>query len=127
QTQAAAPTAEKPSNSYVTPLVRKLAAENDVNLDEVTGTGVGGRIRKQDVQAVIDQKAAAKPAAEPAEEPAAAKPAAPVEVSPLRGRTEKMSRLRQSAAKSLLQSMQTTAQLTTVREVDVTKVANLRA
>lgn len=131
QTQAAAPTAEKPSNSYVTPLVRKLAAENDVNLDEVTGTGVGGRIRKQDVQAVIDQKAtakpAAKPAAEPAKEPAAAKPAAPVEVSPLRGRTEKMSRLRQSAAKSLLQSMQTTAQLTTVREVDVTKVANLRA
>ncbi|HLU29511.1 MAG TPA: 2-oxo acid dehydrogenase subunit E2 [Glycomyces sp.] len=79
------------------------------------------------VLAVIDQKATAKPAAEPAKEPAAAKPAAPVEVSPLRGRTEKMSRLRQSAAKSLLQSMQTTAQLTTVREVDVTKVANLRA
>ncbi|HEU5127906.1 MAG TPA: 2-oxoglutarate dehydrogenase, E2 component, dihydrolipoamide succinyltransferase [Glycomyces sp.] len=123
QTPAAAPTAEKPSTSYVTPLVRKLASENDVNLDEIAGTGVGGRIRKQDVQAAIEQKAAAKPAAAPA----AAKPAAPAEVSPLRGRTEKMSRLRQSAAKSLLQSMQTTAQLTTVREVDVTKVANLRA
>ncbi|WP_026924566.1 2-oxoglutarate dehydrogenase, E2 component, dihydrolipoamide succinyltransferase [Glycomyces arizonensis] len=129
----AAPTAEKPSTSYVTPLVRKLAADNDVNLDEITGTGVGGRIRKQDVQAVIEQKMAPEPVAEPAAaapaaaKPAAAKPAAPVEVSPLRGRTEKMSRLRQSAAKALLQSMQTTAQLTTVREVDVTKVAKLRA
>ncbi len=122
---AAAPTAEKPTTSYVTPLVRKLAAENDVNLDELTGTGVGGRIRKQDVQEAIERKQAPAPAAEPAAAPAA--PAAPVEVSPLRGRTEKMSRLRQSAAKSLLQSMQTTAQLTTVREVDVTKVAKLRA
>ncbi len=119
---APAPTAEKPSSSYVTPLVRKLAAENDVDLDSLTGTGVGGRIRKQDVQAAIDRKAAPEPAAA---KPSA--PAAPAEVSPLRGRTEKMSRLRQTAAKALLQSMQTTAQLTTVREVDVTKVAKLRA
>jgi pyruvate dehydrogenase E2 component (dihydrolipoamide acetyltransferase) len=121
----AAPSASKPSGSYVTPLVRKLASENGVNLDEVTGSGVGGRIRKEDVQAVIDAKQAPEPA------PAAAAPAkaapAKAEVSPLRGRTEKMSRLRQSAAKALLQSMQTTAQLTTVREVDVTKVAKLRA
>ncbi|MCH7230436.1 2-oxoglutarate dehydrogenase, E2 component, dihydrolipoamide succinyltransferase [Glycomyces sp. L485] len=116
------PTAEKPSSSYVTPLVRKLAAENDVNLDEVAGTGVGGRIRKQDVQAVIEKKTAPEPTAAPAA-PAPEK----VEVSPLRGRTEKMSRLRQSAAKALLESMQTMAQLTTVREVDVTKVAKLRA
>ncbi|MFG3338970.1 2-oxoglutarate dehydrogenase, E2 component, dihydrolipoamide succinyltransferase [Glycomyces sp. NPDC048151] len=122
-----APAASKPSGSYVTPLVRKLASENGVDLSEVSGSGVGGRIRKEDVQAVID----AKKAPEPAPAPAAAAPAkaapAPAEVSPLRGRTEKMSRLRQAAAKALLQSMQTTAQLTTVREVDVTKVAKLRA
>jgi pyruvate dehydrogenase E2 component (dihydrolipoamide acetyltransferase) len=124
-TAPAAPAASKPSGSYVTPLVRKLASENGVDLSEVTGSGVGGRIRKEDVQAVIDAKKAPEPA------PAAAAPAkaapAPAEVSPLRGRTEKMSRLRQAAAKALLNSMQSTAQLTTVREVDVTKVAKLRA
>ncbi|MFC3495018.1 2-oxoglutarate dehydrogenase, E2 component, dihydrolipoamide succinyltransferase [Glycomyces rhizosphaerae] len=122
---APAAPASKPSGSYVTPLVRKLASENGVDLAEVTGSGVGGRIRKEDVQAVIDAKKAPEPA------PAAAAPAkaapAPAEVSPLRGRTEKMSRLRQAAAKALLNSMQSTAQLTTVREVDVTKVAKLRA
>jgi 2-oxoglutarate dehydrogenase E2 component (dihydrolipoamide succinyltransferase) len=123
---AAAPSApaSKPSGSYVTPLVRKLASDNGVDLAEVTGSGVGGRIRKEDVQAVIDAKKAPEPAAAaPAPQAAPAK----AEVSPLRGRTEKMSRLRQSAAKALLQSMQTMAQLTTVREVDVTKVAKLRA
>jgi 2-oxoglutarate dehydrogenase E2 component (dihydrolipoamide succinyltransferase) len=120
---AAAP-ASKPSGSYVTPLVRKLASDNGVDLAEVSGSGVGGRVRKEDVQAVIDAKKAPEPAAAaPAEKAAPAK----AEVSPLRGRTEKMSRLRQSAAKALLQSMQTMAQLTTVREVDVTKVAKLRA
>ncbi|MEU6249818.1 2-oxoglutarate dehydrogenase, E2 component, dihydrolipoamide succinyltransferase [Glycomyces sp. NPDC047010] len=120
---AAAPSASKPSGSYVTPLVRKLAADNGVDLASVSGSGVGGRIRKEDVQALIDAKKVEAPAAAA---PAKAAPA-PAEVSPLRGRTEKMSRLRQAAAKALLQSMQTTAQLTTVREVDVTKVAKLRA
>lgn len=119
---AAAPSASKPG-SYVTPLVRKLASENGVDLSEVTGSGVGGRIRKEDVQAAIDAKKAPEPVAAA---PAKAAPA-PAEVSPLRGRTEKMSRLRQAAAKALLNSMQSTAQLTTVREVDVTKVAKLRA
>jgi pyruvate dehydrogenase E2 component (dihydrolipoamide acetyltransferase) len=123
----AAPAASKPSGSYVTPLVRKLASENGVDLSEVTGSGVGGRIRKEDVQAAIDAKKAPEPApAAAAAAPAKAAPA-PAEVSPLRGRTEKMSRLRQAAAKALLNSMQSTAQLTTVREVDVTKVAKLRA
>ncbi|GAA2133769.1 2-oxoglutarate dehydrogenase, E2 component, dihydrolipoamide succinyltransferase [Glycomyces algeriensis] len=121
---APAPAASKPSGSYVTPLVRKLASENGVDLSEVSGSGVGGRIRKEDVQAVIDAKKAPEPAPAAA---APAKAAAPAEVSPLRGRTEKMSRLRQAAAKALLNSMQSTAQLTTVREVDVTKVAKLRA
>ncbi|MFG1821947.1 2-oxoglutarate dehydrogenase, E2 component, dihydrolipoamide succinyltransferase [Microbispora bryophytorum] len=122
---------------YVTPLVRKLAAEHNVDLDALTGTGVGGRIRKQDViEAARVQReqaaaAAAAPAAPqaapaPAQAPAAA-PAAEVRVdTTLRGRTEKMSRLRQTIAKRMVESLQVSAQLTTVVEVDVTRIARLR-
>ncbi|HEY7175297.1 MAG TPA: 2-oxoglutarate dehydrogenase, E2 component, dihydrolipoamide succinyltransferase, partial [Micromonosporaceae bacterium] len=111
--------------AYVTPLVRKLAADNGVNLASLTGTGVGGRIRKQDVMAAAEQQraAAARPAAAPAAAPAEAKPAA---VSPLRGRTEKMTRMRQVIARRMVESLQVSAQLTTVVEVDVTKIARLR-
>ncbi len=113
---------------YVTPLVRKLAAENNVNLAELTGTGIGGRVRKQDVldAAARQKEAAAKPAAEKpaAEKPAAEKPKpAP---SPLRGRTEKLSRMRALIARRMVESLQVSAQLTTVVEVDVTKIARLR-
>jgi 2-oxoglutarate dehydrogenase E2 component (dihydrolipoamide succinyltransferase) len=101
--------------------VRKLANDSGVDLSTVTGTGVGGRIRKEDVLA------AAQSAAPAAAEPAAA-PAAPVEVevSPLRGTTQKMSRLRKVIAERAVASLQSTAQLTTVVEVDVTRVAQLR-
>ncbi|MEU8322920.1 2-oxoglutarate dehydrogenase, E2 component, dihydrolipoamide succinyltransferase [Nonomuraea sp. NPDC048881] len=127
---------------YVTPLVRKLANEHGVDLDSINGTGVGGRIRKQDVlEAAKSQRAqAAAPAAAPAAQPAAAAPApaaaqAPVAAAPepvevdttLRGRTEKMTRLRQTIAKRMVESLQTAAQLTSVVEVDVTKIAQLRA
>ncbi|WP_345400892.1 2-oxoglutarate dehydrogenase, E2 component, dihydrolipoamide succinyltransferase [Nonomuraea salmonea] len=143
QPAPAVPSGESP---YVTPLVRKLANEHGVDLDSITGTGVGGRIRKQDVlEAAKAQRekaqAAAAPAA-PAQAPAQAAPAAapaaaaqapaaagpePVEVdTTLRGRTEKMSRLRQTMSKRLVESLQTAAQLTTVVEVDVTKIARLR-
>ncbi|SDR07568.1 2-oxoglutarate dehydrogenase, E2 component, dihydrolipoamide succinyltransferase [Thermostaphylospora chromogena] len=126
---------------YVTPLVRKLAAEHGVDLNTLTGTGVGGRIRKQDVleAARIKREQAAKaaqaqqaPAAPQQQAPAADQPAPapapePVKVdTTLRGRTEKMSRLRQTIAKRTLESLQTSAQLTTVVEVDVTKIARLR-
>src|SRR5690606_27542084 len=126
---------------YVTPLVRKLAAEHGVDLNTPTGTGVGGRIRKQDVleAARIKREQAAKaaqaqqaPAAPQQQAPAADQPAPapapePVKVdTTLRGRTEKMSRLRQTIAKRTLESLQTSAQLTTVVEVDVTKIARLR-
>ena len=108
--------------AYVTPLVRKLAAEHGVDLASLRGTGVGGRIRKQDVLAAAEAaKAPAAPAAEPA--PSAAAPAA----SPLRGTTEKMSRLRKVIAARMVESLQVSAQLTTVVEVDLTKVARLRA
>lgn len=107
-------------NLYVTPLVRRLAAQQGVDLASVTGTGVGGRIRKEDVL-----KAAETAAAPAAAAPAAAAPA-PLEVSPLRGTTQPMSRLRKVLAKRAVESMQQTAQLTTVVEVDVTALADYR-
>jgi pyruvate dehydrogenase E2 component (dihydrolipoamide acetyltransferase) len=117
---AEAPAAPSSNAGYVTPLVRKLAHEKGVDLAGITGTGVGGRIRKEDVLA----------AAEKAAVPAAGAPAAAptvVEVSPLRGTTVKMSRLRKVVADRAVKSMQASAQLTSVVEVDVTKVAEFRA
>ena len=130
---APAPVSSGATGSYVTPIVRKLAKDKGVDLSTVTGTGVGGRIRKQDVEAAAKaaeeaRAAAAAPAAE-APAPAAAKPASakPEVDTTLRGRTEKMSRLRQVIADRMIDSLQTSAQLTTVVEVDVTRVAALRA
>jgi pyruvate dehydrogenase E2 component (dihydrolipoamide acetyltransferase) len=141
---------------YVTPLVRKLAAEHAVNLETVTGTGVGGRIRKQDVieaaraqrgsqaaqapqdapAAVVPQQAQRLPdGGAPAAQPTAAQPAAPaapaarrpaVVPSSLRGTTQRMSRPRQVIAQRMVESLQTSAQLTTVVEADVTAIARLR-
>src|SRR5690625_2566945 len=118
------------ASGYVTPLVRKMAKENDIDLDGIKGTGVGGRIRKQDVQAAIDAKAeaakaaAAKPAAAGAASQTTARtPAAP---SSLRGTTEKMSRRRKIIASRMVESLQVAAQLTSVVEVDLTRVARLR-
>jgi 2-oxoglutarate dehydrogenase E2 component (dihydrolipoamide succinyltransferase) len=111
---------------YVTPLVRKLAAEKGVDLSTLTGTGVGGRIRKQDVLDAAEKAAAAKAAPAPAAAspaPAAAPKAAP---SPLRGRTEKLTRTRATIARRMVESLQVSAQLTTVVEVDVTRIAQLR-
>ncbi|MFE9652310.1 2-oxoglutarate dehydrogenase, E2 component, dihydrolipoamide succinyltransferase [Micromonospora sp. NPDC006431] len=117
---------------YVTPLVRKLAAEHGVNLSSVNGTGVGGRIRKQDVLEAAEKAKAAKAA--PAPQPAApavpgvpAKPAAKPQPSAKRGTTEKLPRIRAVIAKRMQESLHEMAQLTTVIEVDVTKVAKLRA
>ncbi len=146
---AAAPSAPAPASSgssgdalgdaatYVTPLVRKLASEHGVDLAAVAGTGVGGRIRKQDVlDAAAAQRQAeeeARKAAEPAPQAPAAAPAAstrpssvPESVAAKRGTTERMTRLRRVIAQRMVESLQTSAQLTTVVEVDVTKIARLR-
>ncbi|TDD34842.1 2-oxoglutarate dehydrogenase, E2 component, dihydrolipoamide succinyltransferase, partial [Actinomadura sp. KC06] len=145
----AQPEAPSGDGPYVTPLVRKLAAEHNVDLSTVKGTGVGGRIRKQDVleaaraaQQAAQQQAAQAPAAPAAPAPAAAPAAAPqapagrhaapapagapAEQLALRGRTEKMSRMRQTIARRMVESLQVSAQLTTVVEVDITKIARLR-
>ncbi|HEY3007045.1 MAG TPA: 2-oxoglutarate dehydrogenase, E2 component, dihydrolipoamide succinyltransferase [Micromonosporaceae bacterium] len=114
---------------YVTPLVRKLASEHGVDLSTVSGTGVGGRIRKQDVlEAAEKAKAAAAAQAQPAPAPTQAAPApvARPAPSPLRGRTEKLSRTRALIARRMVESLQVSAQLTTVVEVDVTRIARLR-
>ena len=118
---SAAPADDSDVTAYVTPLVRRLAQQQGVDLSTVTGTGVGGRIRKEDVLK------AAETAAAPAEAPAAAAAApAAVEISPLRGTTQPMSRLRKVLAERAVASMQATAQLTTVVEVDVTRLASYR-
>ena len=118
------PVASQPTDAYVTPIVRKFASENGVDLSRVTGTGIGGRIRKEDVSAAITKTPANSSA--PAQSSAPAKASAPVAVSPLRGTTVKMSRLRSVIAARMVESLQTSAQLTTVVEVDVTKIARLR-
>ena len=165
--QAAADLGETGEGPYVTPLVRKLAAEHGIDLATVSGTGVGGRIRKQDIlDAAAEQRgpgAAAAPAAPAPQPPAAAAPApsalappaptaapqptaapAPAQPGPalaamaaartrpaivpssLRGTTERMSRARQVIAQRMVESLQTSAQLTTVVEADVTAIARLR-
>jgi pyruvate dehydrogenase E2 component (dihydrolipoamide acetyltransferase) len=116
---------------YVTPLVRKLAADKGVDLSALAGTGVGGRIRKQDVLDAAEKAAAAKaapaPAAAPAPSGSTQAPAAKPAPSPLRGRTEKLTRMRATIARRMVESLQVSAQLTTVVEVDLTRVAQLRA
>ena len=134
----AAPDAGGDGTPYVTPLVRKLANENNIDLNQITGTGVGGRIRKQDVLAAAEQKK------QPKQEPAPAGPAAPAAAASaappagkaptpapalahLRGTTQKASRIRQITANKTRESLQATAQLTQTHEVDMTKIVALRA
>jgi pyruvate dehydrogenase E2 component (dihydrolipoamide acetyltransferase) len=146
--QATAPSAapvddDEVAGTYVTPLVRKLASEHGVDLNALAGTGVGGRIRKSDVlnaanvvaeQAAAAAAEAAAPApAAPAAAAAPSTPAAPsaaaapaAAASALRGRTEKLSRLRQVIAARMVESLHISAQLTTVVEVDITRIARLR-
>ena len=117
--------------TYVTPLVRKLAKEHGVDLTSLKGTGVGGRIRKQDV---IEAAEKAKQAPAPkAEAPAKAEAAAPAQAAPsaeaqaVRGTTEKLTRLRKTIAARMVESLQVSAQLTATVEVDVTAISHLRA
>ena len=147
---APAPAAAPAEGPYITPLVRKLAAERGVDLASVAGTGVGGRIRKQDVleaaRSLREQQpsegqpsavpepaaagghpAAVAPAAAPAQAgPAPAAPPREIVPSSLRGTAERLSRARQLIARRMVESLQISAQLTTVVEADVTAITRLR-
>ncbi|MGW0816880.1 2-oxoglutarate dehydrogenase, E2 component, dihydrolipoamide succinyltransferase [Streptomyces viridiviolaceus] len=125
----AAPAAAQATDegAYVTPLVRKLAAENGVDLATVKGTGVGGRIRKQDVLAAAEAAKAAAPAPAAAAAAPAAKKAPALEVSPLRGQTVKMPRIRKVIGDNMVKALHEQAQLSSVVEVDVTRLMKLRA
>jgi pyruvate dehydrogenase E2 component (dihydrolipoamide acetyltransferase) len=127
-------TAPSTGAPYVTPLVRKIAAENNIDLSSLSGTGVGGRIRKQDVLSAAQQKAekaqAATAPAAPSPAAQAPKPSAPTPapaLAHLRGTTQKASRIRQITAKKTRESLQATAQLTQTHEVDMTRIVGLRA
>jgi 2-oxoglutarate dehydrogenase E2 component (dihydrolipoamide succinyltransferase) len=126
------------SNAYATPLVRKIAAERGVDLSTVVGTGVGGRIRKEDIASApatlapvvvneprpVESKPFVAPVSVVAAAPKSAPQAAPA--SDLRGRTEPMTRLRKVIAERMVESLQISAQLTSVVEVDVTRISSLR-
>ena len=112
------PAASSTDAGYVTPLVRKFAQDSGVDLSRVSGTGVGGRIRKEDVMA-----ATSGPATNTA---ATSAPHVPAPVSAQRGTSEPMSRLRKVLAERAVASMVSSAQLTTVVEVDVTRIAEMR-
>ena len=119
------PSTAAQSDAYVTPIVRKLAAELGVNLATIQGSGVGGRIRKEDVQAAAKPVVTHSAPAAQSPSPTNAK-SSPVTASPLRGTTVTMSRLRKVIAARMVESLQVSAQLTTVIEVDVTKISRLR-
>ena len=125
-TPVAAPpvSAVRSDDSYVTPIVRKLAQEAGVNLSTIKGTGIGGRIRKEDILAASPRAASTPTAAAIAATPAA--PRGPIAASPLRGTTVTMTRLRKVIADRMVESLKISAQLTTVVEVDVTKIDRLR-
>jgi len=112
-------------DAYVTPIVRKLATELGVNIASIQGSGVGGRIRKEDVQAAAKPAASQSAPVAQSFAPVSAKPSS-IAASPLRGTTVTMSRLRKVIAARMVESLQVSAQLTTVIEVDVTKISRLR-
>ena len=119
------------SDGYVTPLVRRLANQHGVDLSTLEGTGVGGRIRKQDVLAAVEkQGSASEPAAEEKAAPAASTSAAQAPASSVdpakRGTTEKAPRIRQVIAKRMRESLDTSTQLTQVHEIDMTRIVALR-
>ena len=113
---------------YVTPLVRKLAEKHGVDLNSVKGTGIGGRIRKQDVLAAASGESAPaeKEAASAAPASAASTKSVDPEKAKLRGTTQKVNRIREITARKTVEALQISAQLTQLHEVDMTRVAELR-
>ena len=125
---AAAPSSEDDHVPYVTPLVRKLAKKHNIDLNTVEGTGVGGRVRKQDILAIVNGEGSTDSAAAPAtaEQRTSTKSVDPDKAA-LRGTTKKVNRIRAITAAKTLEALQTAAQLTQLHEVDMTRIAELRS
>ncbi|MCC6341358.1 MAG: 2-oxoglutarate dehydrogenase, E2 component, dihydrolipoamide succinyltransferase [Bryobacterales bacterium] len=129
-----APAAAEEPQGPLSPLVRRMAREYNIDLTQVRGTGAGGRITKADIEAYMAAQgartvAAAAPSmpAPAAPPPPAAEPAAPLATpGPARTRVEPMSVMRSKIAEHMVFSKQTSAHVTTVHRVDVTKIARLR-
>jgi 2-oxoglutarate dehydrogenase E2 component (dihydrolipoamide succinyltransferase) len=124
-TTAVAPMPVDNSDAYVTPLVRKLAKDNGIDLATIQGTGIGGRLRKQDVMDAVAARSTSSQASAPATS-AVSSAAAPVVDTVMRGRTEKLTRLRKVIAQRMVESLEISAQLTSVAEVDVTNIVTMR-
>ena len=117
------------NDSFTTPIVRKLAKEQGVDLSQIKGTGVNGRVRKDDVLNVAKSNVAPtsqSPSPVATTQPQAVSTSAPVAQESVLGRVEQTSRLRRIIAERMVQSLHISAQLTSVIEVDVTKIASLR-
>ena len=126
---AEAPSATEPGQGYVTPLVRRLAHQNNVDLSTVRGTGVGGRIRKQDVLAAAGEgDAPAKSGAQSDNSPRARWSTKSVDPAKqeLIGTTQKVNRIREITAAKMVEALQISAQLTHVQEVDMTAIWDMR-
>jgi pyruvate dehydrogenase E2 component (dihydrolipoamide acetyltransferase) len=117
------------NDSFTTPIVRKLAKEQGVDLSQIKGTGINGRVRKDDVLNVVKSNVAPtsqSPSPVATTQPQAASTSAPVAQESMLGKVEQTSRLRRIIAERMVQSLHISAQLTSVIEVDVTKIASLR-
>ena len=128
QEKAADTSSDEDRIPYVTPLVRKLAKKHNIDLSTVEGSGVGGRVRKQDILAIVNGESKADSSESTSSEaPRTSTKSVDPEKAALRGTTKKVNRIRAITAAKTLEALQTAAQLTQLHEVDMTRVAELRA
>ncbi|MBZ5722822.1 MAG: 2-oxoglutarate dehydrogenase, E2 component, dihydrolipoamide succinyltransferase [Acidobacteriia bacterium] len=115
---------EEGDHARSSPLVRKIARENNVDLSQVPGTGLGGRITKQDITSFLERPAAAPAAASSAAAPS--RPSAPPAPAPIPGDLVPLTQMRKIIAQRMIESRRTSAHVHCMFEVDLTRIVNLR-